>query len=649
MSRFLAKIKIEMVRKRKLFLFVQRCNVSYDTLAGIPWMSHSRITKISERVSREGPYDKITWEKLSERIKAISSSFNVIEIGRILQAYATVQYRDVKLIHKLIEEIKKKEAVKEMDLLACASICHALNNLNFMDKELFHLLFATIKKLDINKYSSFPIVIIQNAYSKHCNEKSFRHMALQLLLFFFKHFDKYKVHCTPQGLAMLLNSFAQILKPSPDFLKDQNTNLSPICINESNCQSFVTDADAVETDSFSAEKVVCLTHSNTDSLNCETKEESQTGSTRKDSSLFGDVSQKCVLKENAFVNMEKNQIEIHKEEKNELLTEQEREHRRVSNLNGKETCEIIENEELLAKYFFKLLLEISKKLEQMTVHSLALIINSCTRIYFQTSPEFLRMLAEETNRKIHLASIRHLSLIINGYIKLQLNEPIFLSNVFNEIEKKIFSCDSQQLCFILSSMCKLNKRNEQLLKNINSKFILIVRKMNISTLCNVFYYYTKLGVYDSDLFKLYEMYVKKSIHEATIHHLSLAAYVLSKKAKKEKKENELLPLIVQKAEQMIKSFHNCWNGQKEKSILILINSLSELHIFSKSMGEFLYFMIHKNEANIEIDESKEKLQKLHNNIRHLEAHVQEKIVSKCIYMSSKTLSLYDSYIRGVLS
>lgn len=654
---FLAKLRIVTVRKNIFFACVKKCSVSYDTLAGIPWMSHSRITKICERVSCEGPYDKITWQKLSERIKRISKSLDLIEIGRILQSYSKVHYRDVKMLYILIEEIKKKEKLAHLDLLGCASICHALNNLNFKDNELFHIIFLKIKELQINKHSSFPIIIIQNAYCRHCNENLFRHMALQLLIFFFQKFDTYKNSCTPQGLSMLLNSFAQILKPSPEFLKNRNQQLYPICLDLSNPSSNGTPLKSAEHGFQSKEKVVYLTHSNEDSSYFERNKKTATIDTEEESAPLEEVLRNHVLEESSFVEREKNPIQITiqiKEEQNmrnpmkirgqEMWTKQKNELEK-NIVEEKETCDKYRNEYLLKKYFVKLLLEISKNLEKMNPHSLALIINSCTRIPFEVSTEFLKMLTEETNKKIHLTSIRHLSLIINGYIKLKLDNPQFLSNVFNEIEKKIYSCDDQQLSFILSSMCKLNKKTDTLLKHIKSKFLLTVRKMNISTLCNIFYFYSKLGVFDEDLFHLYEIYFKRLIHEASIHHLSLASYVLSKN---NKKENELISLIVEKAEQIVKPINSCSDEETEKSILILINSLSELYIFSPIMGEYLYFIVHVNETKLKAEQSKEKIEKLKKNIHHLETSVQEKILNKHIYLSVKTLSLYHTYICGVV-
>lgn len=649
---FLSKLKIATVIENRFFFCVKKCNVSYDTLAGIPWMSHSRITKICERICCEGPYDKITWQKLSERIKRISKSLDLIEISRILQSYSRVQYRDVKMLYILIEEIKKKEKLAHLDLRGCATISHALNNLNFKDNELFHIFFLKIKELPIERNSSFPIILIQNAYCRHCNENFFRHMALELLIYFFRKFDTYKNSCIPQGLAMLLNSFAQILKPSPDFLKHRNEQLYPICLELPNSPSSVTPSKIVKHGFHSKEKIVDLTHSNKDSSYFEEKERTATIDVTEESAPLEDILGKRVLEESRFVETEKNPIPI-KEEQNmrniqylgdqEMLTKQKNEvEQNIIKKKGRDNK--IRNEDLLKKYFFKLLLEISKMLDKMNPHSLALIINSCTRIPFEISTEFLKMLTEETNKKIHLASIRHLSLIINGYIKLKLNNPLFLCNIFKEIEKKIFSCDDQQLCFILSSMCKLNKKTDFLLKQINSKFMLTVRKMNISTLCNIFYFYCKLGVFDEDLFHLYEIYFKKLIDEASIHHLSLAAYVLSKN---KKKRNELISLIVEKAEQIVKPT-SCSDEKTEKSVLILINSLSELHIFSPIMGEYLYFIVHVNETKLEEEQSEEKIKKLKRNIHHLETSVQEKLLNKHIYVSLKTISLYHTYINKVV-
>ncbi|CRG99364.1 conserved Plasmodium protein, unknown function [Plasmodium relictum] len=664
-----------------LVFSIDKRDVSYDTLAGIPWMSHSRITKIFERVSDEGPFDKITWERLSERTSKICNSFDIKEIGRILYSYSKVKYRDAKIIYKLTEKIKNEE-IHKIDLLGCAHICHALNNLNYFDKRLFELIFSKVMKLEINN-NSFPVIITLNAYTKHCNDYLFREMAMQLLIFFLKNFDKYKSSCSPQGLTMLLNSFSQVIKPSPDFLKNQNEQLKKICIDENKKLD----------NSFFRKKgnIINIIHENKKNINESNLEKYMCDNSGEEENYKNDVNnhieiekknktnvsifserKKGKIDENKFdddinnhIYNESKIIENDTEESNDkflkksidenfkIIPEDIEKKKKNTEANKDDILkslnivkeydeEIIikNNKELLNKFFLMLLLQITKNIGKMNTQSLSLIINSCSRISFEIPSEFLKIINEEANKKIQFATIRHLSLIIDGYIKLNIKNPIFLSNILKEIEKKVLSCDEQQLCFILSSMVKLNNKNENLIKNLNAKFILNIRKMNISTLCNILYYYTKLKVFNEDIFNLYQIYLKKLIDKASLHHLSLSSYVFSKN----KINNEIVSLILNKAVEILKN-KITYNEKTVKDILILINSFSELNIYSEMLAKHLYFIIHINEMKIDDSNRKCKLEKFISSINWLNEETHNKIINKNIYLSLKTLSIYKDYIQ----
>lgn len=296
----------------------------------------------------------------------------------------------------------------------------------------------------------------------------------------------------------------------------------------------------------------------------------------------------------------------------------------------------------------------------MNTQSLSLIINSCCRIFYDKPIEFLHIISEEINKKLHLTTIRHLSLIINGYIKMNIHNPIYIDNIFKEIEKKIYSCDEKQLCFILNSMVKYKNKNENIISNINAKFILNIRKMNISTLCNILYYYTKLNISNDDIINLYQIYLKKLIDTASIHHLALSAYVFSKN----KIKNELVYIILKKALHILqkeKNIHIINNEYIIKDILILINSMSALDIYSETLGTYLYYIINGNKKLIDqtnkmddqLNEHKQFYSKnevqdtkdIKKSILFLNDDIKNKIRSKNIYLSIKSLMLYKDKMQ----
>ncbi|CAD2090138.1 conserved Plasmodium protein, unknown function [Plasmodium vinckei brucechwatti] len=664
-------------KKIYLSLFESKRYVSYDTLAGIPWMGHSRITNIFERVSNEGPFDKITWERLTERADKISNSFNSKEIGRILYSYSKVRYRDIKIIYKFIEKIKYKE-INKTDLLSFAHICQALNNLNYFDNQFFEIALSRILKIKIDN-NSFPIIIILNAYAKHCNNQTYRYMSLKLLIYFIQNFGNYKDTCSSQGLVMLLNSLSQIIKPSPDFLKFEDPNLNKIIISNNN-KSYLfeqslhfkrsgkitniihDDYVAVPSDTnqnLSELKIDEENYKKTILQNEEKDEESESSPNNHISTNINIVEKDSMKSEHTNC--------MNSTEDNPEIYESGQTQNEVDKCYD-DIIEKSENKEMLKQFFDVLLLEISKKIESMNPQSLSLIINSCCRIPFHVSTEFLKIICEKIDKNINFLTIRHLSLIINGYMKLKIKNIDYISNIFKEIEKKILSCDDQQLSFILSGISKLSedninfcKDNKNLMNKINSKIILSIRKMSISTLCNIMYCYAKLNIYNEDIFNAFQIYLKNLLDNANMHHLSLSAYVFGKY----KKKASLTELILKKSEEILlkkienKNKTNPMNVENGflindmKDALILINSFSELNIKSDILGSYLCGIIHINQKKINLfNENYEhgqniiskKMHTLKHNISFLNEHVQDKILKKNIYLSQKTLALYADWI-----
>ncbi|SBS85317.1 conserved Plasmodium protein, unknown function [Plasmodium ovale curtisi] len=619
---------INFVRKEQNTYFAylgSRRDVSYDTLAGIPWMSHSRITNVFERVSNEGPYDKITWEKLSERAIKICKSFSVKEIGRILYACSKVKYRNIKIIYKFTEKIKKKE-IEKVDFLACAHICHALNSLNYMDKNLYESLLSRILKLQISD-NSFSVIITLNAYAKHCNDDYFRELAFDLLIFSLKHFDIYKKSCSPQGLSMLLNSFSQVVKPSPSFLKKEDDEMEKICIDrrkrefEKNsifrqCGNIInishenSSSDGTWRDSTTgknyqggmSDEFLKVEPKRSNEQYCikliDRKRKKEEDEEREIESSISSY----IYNESEMMEMEKSMMNRRRKDVQED-TSYEEDAMRNAEKPFEDIIDRRKSRKILREYFLTLLLQITKCIEKMNTQSLSLIINACCRIPFDVPEEFLKIISEEIDRKIPYATIRHLSLIVNGFVKLNIRNEIYMSNIFNEIEKKLHSCDEQQLHFILNSMVKLNYRNDNLLHKLSAKFMLKIRKMNISTMCNVMYNYAKLNIFNGDMFQLYQMYFKKIIHTGELHHLALSSYVFAKYHV----INSITHFILNKTEDILKKEKIIMTIQIMKDILILVNSFSQLDIYSDVLAYHLFYIINVNKEKLKWNDTDNNL------------------------------------------
>ncbi|SBT33824.1 conserved Plasmodium protein, unknown function [Plasmodium ovale wallikeri] len=658
---------INFVRKEQSTYFAylgSRRDVSYDTLAGIPWMSHSRITNIFERVSNEGPYDKITWEKLSERAIKICNSFSVKEIGRILYACSKVKYRNIKIIYKFTEKIKKKE-IEKVDFLACAHICHALNSLNYIDKNLYELLLSRILKLQISD-NSFSVILTLNAYAKHCNDDCFRELAFDLLIFSLKHFDIYKKSCSPQGLSMLLNSFSQVVKPSPSFLKKEDDKMEKICIDRRK-REFQKNSIFRQSGN-----IINISHENSSSDG--TWRDSTTGKDYQGGmcDAFLTVEPQNSNEQYRIKPIERKRKKEEGEDGEEDVEEGEDGEKDVE--EGEEEGEDVEEgenedeereiESSISSYIYNEseMMEMEKStmsrrrkdVQEDTCYAedaMSNVEKSFEDIIDRRRipEEFLKIISEQIDRKITYATIRHLSLIVNGFVKLKIRNEIYMSNIFNEIGKKVHSCDEQQLYFILNSMVKLNYRNDNLLIKLSTKFMLKIRQMNISTMCNIMYNYAKLNIYNGDMFQLYQIYFKKIIHTGELHHFALSSYVFAKYHV----INNITHLILNKTEDILKKKKKkiLMTIQIMKDILILVNSFSQLDLYSDVLAYHLFYIINVNKEKINWNDTDnlhegndilhqvECLQKMETNAHILNADMLAKMVDRNIYLSSRALAL----------
>ncbi|KMZ81417.1 hypothetical protein PVIIG_02844 [Plasmodium vivax India VII] len=688
---------------------IRRRSVSHDTLAGIPWMSHSRITKTIERVSNEGPYDRITWERLSERANKIINTFNIKEMGRILQAYSKVNYRDVKIILKFTEKIKKGD-VHKMDMLACAHICHSLNALNYFDRKLFELILLQFLKLPVGDNSNaFPLIVTLNAFSKHCNDSSFRELTLKLLIFVLTNYAKCRKSFTPQGLAMLLNCFSQVTKPTPEFLQVERSKLGRIYIQGGGERDQVSNPygehhrDVVTLMHGSGEEEEGVAHTGASPPKEKTPRTpkitpclstvTHLGSPPRqgdESDIEGDMHN-CAYHQSVLAEMDEEMLL-----REGGLPRWERDDTKPKcsfdggqnnvveiALNGGKPPQGARSQqtEELKSMFLSILLEVTKEVGKMNTQSLSLIINACCRVWFEVPREFLKIIFEETIRKIQLATIRHLSLIINGFIKLGVPEPGYVSAVFRQVEKKVHSCDEQQLSFILGGMVKLGwagiasttvtgdvapnpvggaspsrappsgghtSPSKHLLDSLNAKFILMARRMNISTLCNVLYCYAKLGISHEDAYQLFQIYFAKQIDQATLHHLAIAAYVLSKRRIK----NDTTCMIVKRSENLLQKMEAPLDTSTTKCLLILVNSFSELGIYSRVFCSHLRFVFRARGGEVEQGGSDGgEAERPLPNWRDSPTHEADpplnvkRITNKGVYLSRKAVSLYAGSLQ----
>ncbi|EUD67976.1 hypothetical protein C922_01588 [Plasmodium inui San Antonio 1] len=751
---------LRIVRKEPHILpvyVIRKRSVSHDTLAGIPWMSHSRITKTIERVSNEGPYDRITWERLSERANKISDTFDMKEMGRILYAYSKVNYRDLKIILKFSEKIKKGH-VHKMDMLACAHICHSLNVLNYFDRKLFELILSQFLKLPVvHNSNSFALIVTLNAFSKHCNDYSFRELTLKLLIFVLTAFSKCRKSFTPQGLAMLLNCFSQVTKPTPHFLQAANVKLDRIHIQgdlkrdemEYPCGGHrggvvtlmhrsAEEEKQEEEEKHGVAKNAASTHEGKNpgivkTSQCLSAAKQLKRYPRKgdendmernmhnyayNQSVLIEMDNEMLIREGVFPRWERDDTSTKcSNEKGEIIQGSHnnvvgipssggRAPQGTPNRLGEATRQRSKQTEELKNMFLAVLLEITKEVHKMNTQSLSLIINACCRIWFDVPREFLKIIFEETIKKIQLATIRHLSLIINGFIKLGVPEPAYLSAVLCEIEKKVHSCDEQQLSFILSGMVKLGwgrgaasyaaggasywagaasstvtsdvapnvagdispnlvggsvlsrappsggqtSPSKNLLDSLTAKFILLARRMNISTLCNILYCYTKLGIFHQDVYQMFEIYFVKQVEEANLHHLALAAYVVSKR----KIKNDTTSIILKRSESLLEKMETPLDMPHTKCLLILVNSFSELGIYSRVFYSYLRFVFRglgdeaQHGGSIgDGGEAGEPLPKWSDSPTHvIDPPLNMKLInSKRVYLSRKAVSMYGGSLH----
>ncbi|PFH34016.1 hypothetical protein BESB_071680 [Besnoitia besnoiti] len=136
--------------------------VSYETLAGIPWMSRGRLCSVVEAVTERGPYDVATWNKLLCRAAAISASLSAQDIGRLVVSMAKVKYFHPGLLRKLARLAQQR--IEEADALACSGILYSYSSLNCYDPALFQAVCSRLKKREVMRGCQlFPLSLALSA------------------------------------------------------------------------------------------------------------------------------------------------------------------------------------------------------------------------------------------------------------------------------------------------------------------------------------------------------------------------------------------------------------------------------------------------------------------------------------------------------
>nr|CEL69727.1 TPA: hypothetical protein BN1204_054300 [Neospora caninum Liverpool] len=136
--------------------------VSYETLAGIPWMSRGRLCTVLEEVAERGPYDVTTWNKLLCRAEAISASLSVRDIGRLVVGMAKVKYYHPSLLRKF--SLLARRHIHEADAFACAGILHSYSTLNYFDAKLFEAVSKHLQKREVmDGCKLFPLSLALSA------------------------------------------------------------------------------------------------------------------------------------------------------------------------------------------------------------------------------------------------------------------------------------------------------------------------------------------------------------------------------------------------------------------------------------------------------------------------------------------------------
>ncbi|KAL8437579.1 hypothetical protein Efla_000442 [Eimeria flavescens] len=121
---------------------VQQQPVSFETLAGIPWMSAGRLCRVAEAVAVRGPYDQNTWTQLIARAEMVLPSLTLTHLARL----STACLRTNPNIRSLVAQAGARDV--------CA-VLQALSGLECLDSQLFDLLANRLSEPDVIKDCRF--------------------------------------------------------------------------------------------------------------------------------------------------------------------------------------------------------------------------------------------------------------------------------------------------------------------------------------------------------------------------------------------------------------------------------------------------------------------------------------------------------------
>ncbi|KAL8451199.1 hypothetical protein Emag_002837 [Eimeria magna] len=134
----------------------QQQPVSFETLAGIPWMSAGRLCRVAEAVAARGPYDQNTWAQLIARAEMVLPSLSLKHLARISSACLRVSWRPAAFFAVAFKRNPNlKTLIAEGEARDLCAILQALSGLECLDTRLFKLLADRLSEPEVFRECRF--------------------------------------------------------------------------------------------------------------------------------------------------------------------------------------------------------------------------------------------------------------------------------------------------------------------------------------------------------------------------------------------------------------------------------------------------------------------------------------------------------------
>lgn len=116
--------------------------VSELTISSIPWMNHTQLPHVMQRLAANGPKDEVTWRKVIGRAEVIGHTFTSKDFALMVNAFAKAK-KNVpntemgRFLRHYIREYSSKtiESATAMDL---SLLSHGLSVCGLYSHKLFH-------------------------------------------------------------------------------------------------------------------------------------------------------------------------------------------------------------------------------------------------------------------------------------------------------------------------------------------------------------------------------------------------------------------------------------------------------------------------------------------------------------------------------